>query len=125
MQYEVDTPDAYLRALDDDWRKDSLEALRTLILQQDNAIEERIHYKMLGYYFGGQYVFHLNAQRGYVSLYVGNTTDIDPEGELLAGLNLGKGCIRFTKTKRVPETRIEEFIGRAVSMARRGKALDC
>ena len=80
---------------------------------------------MLGYAVGDTYAFHLNAQRAYVSLYVGNASKIDPNGELLEGLNVGKGCIRFYKANDVAKTRIDEFIARAFEMWRAGEDIDC
>ncbi|MEM8561594.1 MAG: DUF1801 domain-containing protein [Pseudomonadota bacterium] len=125
MQYDVDTPEAYLAALASDWRQQTLLALRALILGQDSAVQEGIQYKMLCYTLQGKSVFHLNAQRAYVSLYVGNIRRIDPDMTLLHRLNIGKGCIRFTKTKKVKATRIDEFIEKALELAKQGVDLDC
>jgi len=114
-----------MKSLDVDWRKEKLQELRELILQQDSAIQETINYKMLCFKLNGSAVFHLNAQRGYVSLYCGNTKKIDPEGNLLAGLSIGKGCIRFSKTKDISQTRIDDFIKQAVSLLKEGKDIAC
>jgi hypothetical protein len=70
-------------------------------------------------------VFALNAQKGYVSFYVGNAEKVDPAGELLGGLDCGKGCIRFKKSVKVPETKIGEFISRAAAMRRQGGDIEC
>lgn len=70
-------------------------------------------------------LFHLNVQKGYVSLYCGNTAKIDPDGELLKGLNIGKGCIRFTKTKDISKTQIEAFIQRGFRLIKDGAELGC
>ncbi len=125
MQYDVSNPQEYLEALDLDWRKEKLQELRDIILQQDSAIRETISYKMLCFKLNDSELFHLNAQRGYVSLYCGNTKKIDPEGELLKGLNIGKGCIRFTKTKDISKTSIESFISRAVLLVKEGIDIGC
>ena len=50
---------------------------------------------------------------------------IDPDGELLRGLDMGKGCIRFKKSTSVSESRIDEFIGRAVTLWDRGADIGC
>ena len=84
-----------------------------------------MHYKMLGYGLGDRYVFHLNAQKGCVSLYAGNSAKIDPHGTLLDGLSVGKGCIRFSKTKSVPGTRIDELIARSIALWRAGADTGC
>lgn len=115
MPYAVGTPDEYLNALEADWRRDTLYALRHLILQHAPELRETIRYKMLSYDDDRGPVFGLNAQKGYVSLYVGNAANVDPTGMLLGGLNRGKGCIRFTKSVNVAVTRIDEFIARAAA----------
>lgn len=125
MLYDANTPSDYIDQLDDDWRREKLQSIRAIIKQQAPQLEERIHYKMLGYGIGDTYAFHLNAQRSYVSLYVGNASKVDPNGELLQGLNVGKGCIRFSKSKNIAETRIDEFIARAFDMWRKGEDIDC
>ena len=125
MLYDAATPSDYIEQLDDDWRRETLLGIRAIIKRQTPPLEERIHYKMLGFAAGDRYVFHLNAQRGYVSLYVGDVSRIDPSGELLRGLNIGKGCIRFTKSKRIAETRIDEFIALTLDLWRRGEDIDC
>lgn len=125
MQYDVSSPSEYMKSLDVDWRKEKLNELRKIILQQDPAIKESINYKMLCFKLDDSVLFHLNAQRGYVSLYCGNTKKIDPEGVLLAGLPIGKGCIRFSKTKDISKTRIKEFIKQAVYLLKEGKDIGC
>ncbi len=125
MQYDVSSPKEYMESLEPDWRKEKLLQLREMILKQDSGIHESINYKMLCFKLGETTVFHLNAQRGYVSLYCGNIEKIDPTDQLLKGLNKGKGCVRFTKTKEVRKTPIEEFINKAVSLAREGEDLGC
>ncbi len=125
MQYDVSNPTEYLAALEPDWRKEKLGQLRSLILEQSGDLEECINYKMLCYKLGDITVLHLNAQKGYVSLYAGNIEKIDPKGELLSGLNLGKGCVRLSKSKNIASTGLGEFIARAVEIAKQGVDLGC
>lgn len=125
MQYEVQTPDEYLKALDDDWRRGTLLELRKLIRSTSTSLNEGIQYKMLAYFLDDRTVFQLNAQKNYVSLYVGDHQKIDPELRLLKGLNVGKGCIRFSKTISVSDTHIDLFISKAVEMAKAGKDIGC
>jgi hypothetical protein len=120
MQYDVATPEEYLRALDQDWRRDTLVALREIIQQSAPELREAIRYKMLSYEDDRGPVFALNAQKGYVSLYVTDAEQVDPTGALLAGLDRGKGCIRFKKSGKVADTRIDAFITRAVAVRRQG-----
>ncbi|WDE05665.1 DUF1801 domain-containing protein [Thalassomonas viridans] len=125
MQYDVATPKQYLNALADDWRRDTLEQLRSLIKDAAPFLTEGIQYKMLSYSDSRGSLFHLNAQKHYVSLYVGNISAIDEQGELLAGLDLGKGCIRFKKSIPVADTQVEAFIAKAVSLHLQGKHTGC
>lgn len=118
MHYDVETPSHYLEALEDDWRREKLLELRDLIFSKAPDIDESIEYKMLRFGDDKTSVFHLNAQKNYVSLYVGNIKKIDKTGELLKGLNVGKGCIRFKKSLPLSETRIAEFIEHTIHMWR-------
>lgn len=70
----------------------TLQCIRAIIKKQAPQLQERMHYKMLGYGVDDTYAFHLNAQSGYVSLYVGGASKIDPSGELLKGLNVSNVC---------------------------------
>jgi uncharacterized protein YdhG (YjbR/CyaY superfamily) len=125
MLYDVKTPEEYLCQLPDDWRKEGVNALREIIKAKGPKLTEGINYKMLGYGDGDNIVFCLNAQKNYVSLYVGNASKVDPDGKLLEGLNRGKGCIRFTKSIDISNTRIDEFVERAVEMWEQGEDFDC
>lgn len=120
MQYDVDTVSAYLDLLEDDWRRETLESLRTLIKSKAPDIVEGINYKMLSYGNGSDNVFHLNVQKHYVSLYVANIKKIDPDGTLLKGIETGKGCIRLKKSVTVENTGIGDFIGLALVKWERG-----
>lgn len=125
MQYDVATPAEYIEALDDDWRRDTLLSLRQLLRSIDRELVERIRYKMLSYEDERGPIFALNAQKGYVSLYVGDIDRVDASGELLRGLDRGKGCIRFRKSTKIAETKIEAFITRALEVHRNGAGIGC
>ena len=125
MQYDVNTPAEYLKQLPNDWRKSQLEALRQLIQTTAPELDEAIEYKMLRYGRGDKSLFHLNAQKNYVSLYVGNLDKISGARQLLSGLSLGKGCIRITKTMDVAHSGLPTFIQQAVSLWQQGKDTDC
>ncbi len=125
MQYDVKTPEQYLAALDPDWRRQTLLELRALLLELGPHLAESIRYRMLSFDDAEGGLFALNAQKHYVSLYVGDIAKVDPDGELLAGLNLGKGCIRFSKTKKVADTEIRTFIERALQLRQTGGDIDC
>lgn len=125
MQYDAKTPDEYLEMLEDDWRREMLLSLRAIIHSKASNFDEEIHYKMLSYGDSRGPLFHLNAQKHYVSLYVGDAKKIDPDGSLLEGIDVGKGCIRFKKSVSLSETRINEFVARAVELWKQGEDLGC
>jgi uncharacterized protein YdhG (YjbR/CyaY superfamily) len=88
--------------------------LRELLKKHGPKLAEGIEYGMLKFVPGtGEGIF-LNAQKHSVNLYVGGKSKIDPKGVLLAGLDCGKSCIRFKKTTVIADTRIEEFIKKAI-----------
>lgn len=125
MLYDAETPSDYLDALDEDWRKDHLLKLRALLLDIAPELVERINYKMLAYGSDTEELFHLNAQRGYVSLYTGNIESVDPERSLLSAFSLGKGCIRFRKTSDLDDPGLKTFVEKAVLMWRNGSRINC
>lgn len=125
MQYDASTPAEYLKMLEPDWRKDKLLEIRTLIQKHGPELKEGIKYGALVYAHDSGGGFGLNAQKSSVNFYVGTARKVDPDGSMLTGLDVGKGCIRFKKTKAVADTRIEEFIAKAVGMLRSGEDFGC
>lgn len=125
MQYDVSTPEEYFDALDDDWRKARILDLRDLIARLAPNWREGIEYKMLSYSDEIGSVLHLNAQKSYVGVYVGDIAKVDPDGSLLGGLDLGKGCIRLKKRDDLTETGVPRFLERLVALRRDGVELGC
>lgn len=125
MQYEVSTPSEYFEILANDWRKDTLLSIREMIISKASDLNECIEYKMLAYKENDKSVFHLNAQKHFVGFYVGNIQKIDRDGELLDGLDMGKGCIRFKKSNKIENTRIGEFIEKTMDLLKKGEDFDC
>ena len=83
MQYDAATPGAYLEMLEDDWRRERLLLIREMFLGVPGVVES-MSYKMLGYHRGGAVFGHLNAQKGFVGVYLGDLERIDPGGVLRA-----------------------------------------
>lgn len=125
MQYDASSPEEYIEMLEEDWRKEKLLTIRQMILHYAPELEESIRYKMLNFGKEDSYVFALNAQKNYVSLYVGSLEKIPESKQLLEGYNLGKGCIRVRKTIDLEETGLEQFIQRTIDMWRAGEDTDC
>jgi len=125
MQYDVSTAEEYLEALDNDWRKEKVLELRKILLSATDDIVEGINYKMLSYADSNGIICHLNAQKNYVGLYVGDAKKIDVEGTLLAGIDCGKGCVRFKKSNDASSDNIKEFITRKVQLWKDGVDFGC
>lgn len=125
MQYDVKNSKEYLELLEDDWRKEKLLAIRQMIIAYAPELEEVIRYKMLNYGKDDHYVFALNAQKHYVSLYVGTIEKVENAETLLANYNYGKGCIRVKKSIKIEDTGLEQFIHKTVDMWRAGEDTAC
>lgn len=125
MQYEAKTPHAYLESLENDWRKEKIESIRKLIKKHGPNFEEGIEYKMLSFGSKEKNVYHLNAQRAYVSLYVGTINKVENAAELLKMFDTGKGCIRIKKKVDIQETGLEEFIKKTIELWEKGGNTDC
>lgn len=125
VTYKVDTPQEYLAIIAEDWRRDTLLELRAVIQAAAPDWEECIHYGMLAYGPKGDPAVHLNAQKNYVGLYVGDIGKVDPDGALLGDIDRGKGCIRFKRKNVVSVSRIDKFLERYVEMRSRGDDIGC
>lgn len=125
MQYEAKNPDEYIDQLEKDWRKDKLEKVRAMIKTSGPDLKEGIEYKMLSYSNGEQTIFHLNAQKAYVSLYVGNIDKVRNTEHLLKGFDMGKGCIRIKKKNDLSETKLDKFISEAINFWNEGGNVGC
>ena len=121
MQYDVKTAEEYLEMIEDDWRKEKLLAIRQMIIDYAPELEEVICYKMLNYGKDNHYVFALNAQKHYVSLYVDTIDKVENAETLLSSYNYGKGCIRVRKTINLEDTGLEKFIHKTIDMWRAGE----
>jgi uncharacterized protein YdhG (YjbR/CyaY superfamily) len=120
MQYQAKTPPEYLEQLESDWRKEKLQEVRQIILRLGPELQETIEYKMLAYKLNEQTVFHLNAQRAYISLYVGNLSKIEGADALLQAFDRGKGCIRIKKSDLIHENGLEVFVIRTLDHWKKG-----
>lgn len=125
MQYEAKTPKEYFELLDDDWRKEKLLIVREFILENAPELEEGIQYKMLCYGSETSKLFHLNAQKSYVSLYVGNIEKIEDANKFLSGLDYGKGCIRIKKSVDLHNSGLEDFVKKTIFIWRAGNDTSC
>lgn len=125
MQYDAKNPKEYIKLLDNDWRKEKLLIVRQFILEYAPELEENIQYKMLCYGDNASKLFHLNAQKHYVSLYVGSIDKIDDSKELLTAFDYGKGCIRIKKSVDLYNSGLENFIKKSIDLWRASEDTTC
>ncbi|MFZ1806305.1 MAG: DUF1801 domain-containing protein [Cyclobacteriaceae bacterium] len=125
MQYDAKNPGEYLDALEHDWRKEKLEEIRAMIKLNGPDLKEEVEYKMLCYSKGKKSIFHLNAQKAYVSLYVGDIDKVANSKTLLREFDMGKGCIRIKKSIILSETKLAEFISKTIKLWKQGGNTDC
>lgn len=125
MQYDAKDAQEYLAMLEEDWRKEKLLAIRQMILDYAPELEEVIRYKMLNFGKKDDYVLALNAQKHYVSLYVGSIKKIDGADKLLEGFNQGKGCVRIRKTNDIQQTGLKQFIHQSIDSWRANEDTAC
>lgn len=105
MLHEATTPQEYLDSLTNGWRKDRLLEIRKLLLALPGSTE-CLRYRMLGYDLKGKHLAVLNAQKGYVSLYMDPLSELDPNGTLLEGLDHGRSCLRVKKRTDMRKVKI-------------------
>ena len=122
VTYAAESPDDYFRMLEDDWRKERIRQLHDFILTKMPGWEATIDYKMLGYGPKGDAQMHMNAQKGFVGLYVGDVERIDPGRRLSGSLNCGKGCVRLRK-KDVLDEGLIAFLNMYFDLKRQGAHL--
>jgi len=125
MLYEAKTAIEYLEVIDNDWRKEKLIKVRELIKKKAPELKEGIRNKMLSYEYGDKVIFNLNAQRAYVSFYVGNVGKVENAKELLKEFNVGKGCVRIKESIDLSKSNLEEFIKKTVEVWKKGGNTEC
>ncbi len=100
VQRAVATPLEYVEALDG-WQLDKVQTLRRMVAEVVPDAVEGIKWGMISYEHAGD-LCAIAAQKQYVSFYVMPTSVVAAHHELLAGIDVGKSCLRFKKTTPFP-----------------------
>lgn len=82
-------------------RQEVLAQLRELCREVMVGYEEVMEYGMPGYKKNGVGEVGFASQKNYISLYILNEDVVQANRELLKGLSVGKGCIRFSNLKKM------------------------
>jgi uncharacterized protein YdhG (YjbR/CyaY superfamily) len=91
---------AYLREVPPD-RQECLARLRALCLETLVGYEECMEYGMPCYKKNGAPEVGFASQKRYISLYITKEDVVNQYRDLLGGLSVGKGCIRYTRVAQV------------------------
>ena len=82
-------------------RRAYLSRLRALCLEVLDGYEEVMEYGMPGYKRNGVGEVGFASQKNYISLYIVKADVVQANRELLGGLSVGKGCIRYSSVKKM------------------------
>ncbi|HEU5102581.1 MAG TPA: DUF1801 domain-containing protein [Roseiflexaceae bacterium] len=109
MQRTAPDISSYLQELPEA-RRTALARLRQLCLDTLEGYEEGMDYGMPGYKKNGVGEVWFASQKNYISLYLLKETVIQEHRAELAGLNVGKGCIRYSKPEKIDFTVVEKLL---------------
>lgn len=101
MQSKAKSVDEYLKEVPEN-RHQALIELRKLCLDNLIGYEENMEYGMPGYKVPDQEIeIAFASQKNYISLYVLKEEVLNKYRDDLSGLNVGKGCIRYSKPEKI------------------------
>ena len=110
MKSEATTVEEYLANVPEE-RRQALETLRSLCLDELAGYEEGMQYGMPSYSRDGSDVeVAFASQKNYISLYVMRASVVKANTNLLDGLSVGKGCIRFKRPEQVDPTVVRPLL---------------
>ena len=109
MQSDAQNVDLYLRDVPPA-RLAALQRLRAPCLASLDGYEESMVYGMPSYARDGTVEVAFASQKNTISLYVLKQDVFDRHRPALQGLNLGKGCIRYTKPEKIDFAVVEKLL---------------
>ena len=116
MRSDADDVDGYLAQVPAD-RRPVLSELRELCGRLLPGFDEAMRYGMPTYSRDGIAEIAWASQKRYISLYVMRADVLDAHRERLAGLDIGRGCIRYRSPAAVDFTVIRLMLA-AVAASR-------
>jgi len=109
VRSDADDVDGYLAELPAG-RRAVLSEMRELCGRLLAGFDESMRYGMPTYSRDGIAEIAWASQQRYISLYVMRADVLDAHRERLAGLNVGKGCIRYRSPAAVDFTIVESML---------------
>ncbi|MBC8507522.1 MAG: DUF1801 domain-containing protein [Anaerolineales bacterium] len=116
MQSKAKEVELYLEEVPQE-RKEALKQLRQLCRELLTGYEENMEYGMPSYSKDGVVEVAFASQKNYISFYVLKEPVMDKHRPALEGLNLGKGCIRYTKPEKIDFEIVEKLLRDTVNSA--------
>ena len=113
MNEKPRTVDAYLEVLAPD-RREALAVLRSLVREVVPEAEETMRYGMPTYEKDGSVVCSFASQKRYLSLYM-DVGRVEAHRDRLAGLDVGKSCIRFKSLEQLPLDTVRTILRETVA----------
>jgi uncharacterized protein YdhG (YjbR/CyaY superfamily) len=105
--------DAYVAQVDEG-RRDAVRTLRDLCRTDLEGFTEGMKYGMPGYWRGpmadGEGEIGFAAQKQYLSFYVVRTDVMAAHRDRLAGLSVGKGCIRYRRPDQIDQAVVRSIL---------------
>ena len=109
MQSNARDVDQYLNEVPAE-RKEALTRLRMACLEILAGYEESMEYGMPSYKKGATVEVAFASQKKYISLYILKEYVMKENRPRLAGLNLGKGCIRYSKPDKIDFELVKQLL---------------
>ncbi len=109
MQSTAATVDAYLAEVPPE-RRDVLKAIRCLCLDHLPGYTEGMEYGMPSYARNGIAEVAFASQKKYISIYELKSAVLDAHRADFRGANIGKGCIRYTKSDHIDLIAVERLL---------------
>jgi len=109
MQSTAPTVEAYLAESPTE-RRAALEKLRKLCRSILQGYDETMEYGMPVYKKNGVAEVAFASQKNYIALYLLKQAVLAPHRPLLAGLSVGKGCIRYSKVEKIDFSIVEKLL---------------
>jgi uncharacterized protein YdhG (YjbR/CyaY superfamily) len=82
-------------------RRRALNLLLELCREELSGFDEAMRHGMPSYLRDGAVEVAFASQKAYISLYIFRQAALEANAERLAGLSVGKGCIRFRRPEQI------------------------
>ena len=91
-------------------RLEALKQLRGMCLTTLEGYTESMVYGMPSYTKDGTVEVAFASQKNYISLYILKEPVLDRHRPALQGINLGKGCIRYSRPEKIDFDIVEQLL---------------